>query len=160
MTKQDFVERIVNDFLNWKMEEANDSVPSKWLSIEVEITGELKTFKTRLEKNDLLGVLEGVVIKTTAKYGDQEPWYEEFDGVSFDYTVGFKTPKGWLSKKRLPIDVAEDELLELDKVLGLADYIVEDAKEFDPFWHEKEIQSRNAAGWAWVASRLTDERWG
>jgi hypothetical protein len=85
---------------------------------------------------------------------------EEKEKLGHIFTCCYKTPKGYISKKPLPIefenytkegsfDVSLETITELLKFDS-------DAKRntYDPFWHENEAKRRNAAGWSGVTKFL------
>jgi hypothetical protein len=74
----------------------------------------------------------------------------------FQFKVGITTPKGYFSTKKMPITVIDAESLTEIELTEIMQYFNPLTKEntFDPFYFENNERSKNAAGWAIVASKL------
>ena len=69
------------------------------------------------------------------------------------FTIGFKTPKGYLSSKKVPVTVVNENDITLEEADELMKFNTDAVKNgFDPFWHQNEAQRRSAIGWNQVAS--------
>jgi hypothetical protein len=77
----------------------------------------------------------------------------------FQFKVGISTPKGYFSTKKMPITVIDAESLTEIELTEIMQYFNPLTKEntFDPFYFENNERSKNAAGWAYVASKLQDD---
>jgi len=76
----------------------------------------------------------------------------------FSLSIGYKTPKGYFSTKMIPVTVVDSQNVTESEVDQLLEFYT-DAKvnSFDPFWHEHQAQSRNAAAWNYIAANfITD----
>jgi hypothetical protein len=82
----------------------------------------------------------------------------EIKDLEIRLTCGYVTPKGYLSTKKIPVTVADNQNLTDGEVIALAEFIT-DAKpnSFDPFYAEHEAQRRNASAWNYIAKNyITD----
>jgi hypothetical protein len=76
----------------------------------------------------------------------------------FSLPIGYKTPKGYFSTKMIPVTVADAQNLTESEVEQLLEFYT-DAKvnSFDPFWHENQAKTKNAAAWSYIAANfITD----
>jgi hypothetical protein len=76
----------------------------------------------------------------------------------FSLPIGYKTPKGYFSTKMIPVTVADAQNLTEYEVQQLLEFYT-DAKvnSFDPFWHENQAKTKNAAAWNYIAKNfITD----
>ena len=87
-------------------------------------------------------------------YGD----YNEKEPIGKQFTCAFKTPKGYISTKKLPVEIKDKSNITLDEATELLKYNT-DAKrnEFTPFYAEREAAHRNACGWVGVTKYLQDD---
>ena len=71
-------------------------------------------------------------------------------GVAF--TCSYKTKSGYISTKKLPVDVKDNNNVTIEEASQLMDFLT-DAKEnkYDPFYHEKKVKRANAAAWNHIA---------
>ena len=76
----------------------------------------------------------------------------------FSLPIGYKTPKGYFSTKMIPVTVADTQnLTELEVEQLLEFYTDAKINSFDPFWHENQAKTRNAAAWNYIAANfITD----
>jgi hypothetical protein len=78
---------------------------------------------------------------------------EREKGVGTIITCGFKTPKGYISKKKLPVEIKDTHNVTLEEATEVLKYQTDAKKNtFDPFWHENEAKRRNAAAWNYIAA--------
>lgn len=82
-------------------------------------------------------------------------------GLSVMFTVGFKTPKGYISSKKIPVDFEyKDRDLNERQINELLKYQTDAVKNtFDPFYKENQAKSRNAAAWNYVAQNYITHPW-
>lgn len=76
--------------------------------------------------------------------------------TQFQIKVGIVTPGGFYSSKKLPIQLIDPGNLNECELSRLMEYYHENTKvnSFDPFWHEHNEKSKNAAAWVVVATKL------
>ena len=73
-------------------------------------------------------------------------------GISVQFTCAFKTPKGYISSKKIPVTVANKNDVTLEEVAELLKFNTDAVKNtFDPFYHENKAKSKNAAAWNSIA---------
>lgn len=93
-------------------------------------------------------------------YKDGETQIFNFDCHEVNIPIGYKTKKGYFSKKKLDVsfNYQKGEELTLEQVFELLNFKT-DAKinTFDPFWHENEAKRRNASAWNYVASNFISD---
>lgn len=86
--------------------------------------------------------------------------HDDFNGFSVVVPVGFKTPKGYFSKKKLPVsfNYQNEEILTESQALELLEFETDAKKNtFDPFYKENQAKARNAAAWNYVVQNyITD----
>jgi hypothetical protein len=76
----------------------------------------------------------------------------------FSLSIGYKTLKGYFSTKMIPVTVANTQNVTESEVEQLLEFYT-DAKvnSFDPFWHENQAKTKNAAAWNNIAANfMTD----
>lgn len=80
------------------------------------------------------------------------------DNASIILLVGQKTKSGYLSTKKLGLDIKNVESLSFEETV-LAVSLQTDAinQKFDPFFSKNNRKRKNAAGWVSVASKLQDD---
>lgn len=158
LTKEDLVEFAKKDFASYLADRYKSPVTIEY--IEPMGTGCKEGYKPKVTKGNslyLFFLMEAVVTVTNE---DGAVKQEKYDCHDMYIPVGYKTPKGYFSKKKLPVDFEyqDGQRLSMDQAIELMSYQT-DAKEntFDPFWHENEARRRNAAGWNAVArDHITD----
>jgi hypothetical protein len=76
----------------------------------------------------------------------------------FSLSIGYKTPKGYFSNKMIPVTVTDTQnVTELEVEQLLEFYTDAKVNRFDPFWHENQAKTRNAAAWNYIAANfITD----
>lgn len=73
-------------------------------------------------------------------------------GVSVQFTCAFKIPKGYISSKKIPVVIKDEDNVTLEEVAELLKFNTDAVKNgFDPFYHENEAKRRNAAAWNSIA---------
>ena len=80
---------------------------------------------------------------------------EQFKSISeFQFRVGLSTPSGYFSAKKIPVEVANFENLTESELNLFMEYwnIETKVNTFDPRWHEKNAESKNASAWASIAA--------
>ena len=77
----------------------------------------------------------------------------------FQFKVGISTPKGYFSSKKIDCKISDNANLTEQELTDLMEYYNQNTKEntFNPFWFEKNQQSKNAHGWSFVASKLQSD---
>lgn len=74
------------------------------------------------------------------------------NGVSVQFTCAFKTPKGYISSKKLPVTIADKNNVTLEEVSELLKFNTNAVKNlFDPFYWENEAKRKNACAWSSIA---------
>ena len=75
------------------------------------------------------------------------------EGLSLQLTCSYKTPKGYISSKKLPVEIKDANDVSLEEATELLKFNTDAVKNgFDPFWHENQAKARNAAAWVSIAS--------
>lgn len=93
--------------------------------------------------NTLEFIFDGYVI-----YGDGD----EKESISQSFTCAYKTPKGYISKKKLPVVIKDDGDVTMEEATELLKFNTDAVKNgFDPFWRENEAKRRNASAWNSIA---------
>ncbi len=149
--KEDFENSMIN---------RHDSVDSINFNYSEDFdTGCEEGYNIRVVDNNLrVMFLFECVASVTYKDGDTQDincdYYELF------VPIGYKTPKGYFSKKKVDVDFEyqNEEHLSISQALELMKFKT-DAKinTFDPFWHENQSKMRNASAWNYIAQNyITD----
>tara|TARA_R110000764_G_scaffold207827_1_gene293426 strand:+ start:108 stop:542 length:435 start_codon:yes stop_codon:yes gene_type:complete len=75
------------------------------------------------------------------------------ENLSLQLTCSYKTPKGYISSKKLPVEIKDVNNVTLEEATELLKFNTDAIKNtFDPFYHENESKRRSAIGWNAVAS--------
>ena len=76
-----------------------------------------------------------------------------FDNASIFILIGHKTKSGYLSTKKLNLDILDCSNLTYDEIVT-AIALQTDAidSKFDPFYFENNIKRKNASAWAYIAA--------
>lgn len=79
--------------------------------------------------------------------------------LGIQFTCSYKTPKGYISSKKLPIEIKNVNSVTLEEAAKLLKFNTDAKKNtFDPFYAENQAKRRNAIGWATVAlNHLQDD---
>jgi hypothetical protein len=74
----------------------------------------------------------------------------------FYFKIGISTKSNYFSSKKIPVSVNDNENLTESELTQLMNYFNENTiqNNFDPFFYQKNQQSKNANGWAVVATKL------
>lgn len=157
--EQKLIELAIEDFTAYLFKRSNDID-----LIAIEYT-EAPTFafeegySIKVIRNNITANLffEAVV---TVIYNDGEKQEINMDSHVLEIPVGYKTPKGYFSRKKVDVnfDYKNNEPLTLEQVFELMNFKTDAKKNmFDPFFHENEAKRRNASGWNYVAQNyITD----
>lgn len=77
---------------------------------------------------------------------------EKNNGLGRQYTIGFKTPKGYISKKSTGVIIADRNDITLAEAAELMAFNTDAVKNtFDPFYAENQAKHRSAAAMADLA---------
>lgn len=80
------------------------------------------------------------------------------NGISNQFTIGFKTPKGYISSKKVPVSIVDKNNITIEEVSELLNYNTDAVRNtFDPFYKENEAKRRSNIGWNYVASNYLQE---
>lgn len=73
--------------------------------------------------------------------------------------IGHKTKSGYLSTKKLGLDIKDSQDLSFEEVVSALSLMTDAInKKFDPFFHENNINSKNASAWSYIAlNHLQDD---
>jgi hypothetical protein len=83
-------------------------------------------------------------------YSD-EPNTKESIGKQF--TCSFKTPKGYISSKKINVSVKNTSDVSIEEATELLKFNTDAVKNnFDPFYRENQAKARNASAWNFIAS--------
>jgi hypothetical protein len=84
---------------------------------------------------------------------DKKTGEQGVDNSTISLLVGFKTKSGYLSTKKLGLDVKNLENLSFEEVVLVMSFKTDAInKSFDPFFYENNIKSKNASAWNYIAS--------
>ncbi len=76
-------------------------------------------------------------------------WYRSFDFG----TIGFKTPKGWLSSKKVLVDIKNSENLTPEEIQQIIPYLLDDVKIFTKYYPSN--SNNDFGAWAQVFAQYT-----
>lgn len=83
---------------------------------------------------------------------------DEKENISALFTCAYKTPKGYISSKKLPVQINDTSNVTIEEASELLMFNTDAVKNtFDPFYHENEAKRRNAIAWNAIAQNLSDE---
>ena len=75
------------------------------------------------------------------------------ESLGKQFVCSYKTPKGYISSKKLPVLVKDSNNVTLEEAAELLAFNTDAVKNtFDPFYAENEAKRRNAAAWSFIAS--------
>ena len=79
-------------------------------------------------------------------------------GVSIQFICAEKTPKGYISSKKINVNINDKNDITISEVAELLKFNTDAIKNtFDPFYAENKAKSRNASAWNFIASNyITD----
>ena len=88
-------------------------------------------------------------------YSD-EPNSKESVGTQF--TCSFKTPKGYISSKKINVDVIDKNNVTIEEATELLKYNTDAVvNSFDPFYRENQAKHRNSSAWNFIASNYLQD---
>lgn len=88
------------------------------------------------------------------KYSDAK----SSESIGTQFTCAYKTPKGYISSKKLPVAIANCHDVTLEEASALLEFDTDAVKNtFDPFWHENEARRRNACAWNHIANNYLQD---
>lgn len=155
--KQDFEDSWKND--SRMMHESVGGYAIKY--IEDFEMGDKEGYEIRVIDNVLTFTLlldADVVIR----YKDGRTHTEKIDIHELKIPVGYKTPKGYFSKKKVDVDFdyQNGESLTLDQSFELMKFQTDAKKNtFDPFWHKNESNRKNASAINYIARNFITDPW-
>ena len=89
------------------------------------------------KNNTLEFVFDGYVI-----YNDD---LDTKENIGIQFTCAYKTPKGYISKKKLPVDIKDINNVSLEEAKELLRFNTDAVEStFDPFWYENQAKRKNA----------------
>jgi hypothetical protein len=79
-------------------------------------------------------------------------------GISVQFICAEKTPKGYISSKKINVNINDKNDVTISEVAELLKFNTDAIKNtFNPFYAEHKAKSRNAAAWNFIASNyITD----
>jgi hypothetical protein len=78
---------------------------------------------------------------------------DEKESVGTQFTCAFKTPKGYISSKKIEVSFKDKNNISIEEATELLKFNTDAIKnDFDPFYKENEARRRNAAAWNFIAS--------
>jgi len=78
--------------------------------------------------------------------------------IGKQFTCSFKTPKGYISNKKINVNIADASNVTIEEASELLKYNTDAIKNnFDPFYKENQAKSRNAAAWNFIASNYLQD---
>ena len=99
--------------------------------------------------------LEFAFEKGYVVYSDSE---NEKMPIGTQFTCAFKTPKGYISRKKINVPVKDNNNVSIDEATELLKYKTDAIKNnFDPFYKENQARHRNSAAWNFVASNYLQD---
>ena len=73
-------------------------------------------------------------------------------GLGIQFTCAYKTPKGYISSKKIPVVVNDQWNVTLEEAAELLKFNTDAVKNtFDPFYHENQAKGREAAAMNYIA---------
>ena len=79
-------------------------------------------------------------------------------GIGIQFTCSYKTPKGYISSKKLPVIIKDKYNLTMEEVSELLKFNTDAVKNtFDPFWHENQAKRKNAIAMNYIATNHLSE---
>jgi hypothetical protein len=75
------------------------------------------------------------------------------ESIGKQFTCSFKTTKGYISSKKINVDVKDKHNVTIDEATELLKFNTDAIKNtFDPFYKENQAKAKNSAAWNFVAS--------
>lgn len=76
---------------------------------------------------------------------------EKEEGAGHIFTCAYKTPKGYISSKKIPVNIADKNNVTIEEAEELLKFNTDAKKNtFDPFYAENEARRRNNAAWNFI----------
>ena len=101
-------------------------------------------------ENTLEFVFDGYVI-----FNDD---LENKESIGKKFTCSLKTPKGYISTKKINVDVSDNNNVTLEEATELLKFNTDAKKNtFDPFWHENEAKRKNNCAWNYIAQNYLSD---
>jgi len=76
----------------------------------------------------------------------------EKDNICAQFTCAYKTFKGYISSKKLPIQIKDTNNVTLEEAKELLKFNTDAVKNtFDPFYQENQAKRKNAAAWNYIS---------
>jgi hypothetical protein len=83
---------------------------------------------------------------------------EEKKSFGTQFTCAFKTPKGYISSKKINVDIKDESNVTIDEATELLKYNTDAVVNgFDPFYKENQDRHRNSAAWNFIASNYLQD---
>jgi|TARA_R110000822_G_scaffold17244_1_gene58248 hypothetical protein len=123
--------------------------------LELKFSKEFPSENTTVFFGDLTySFFNGTTLECVFEEGEYFIDGESYDGkgISIQFTCSYKTPKGYISSKKIPININDNNNVTLEEVTELLKFNTDAVKNtFDPFYHENEAKRRNALAWNFIA---------
>ena len=92
-----------------------------------------------------------VIYSDSDSDGGKEP-------IGTQFTCAIKTPKGYISSKKINVSVKDHNNVTIDEANELLKFKTDAVKNnFDPFWHENQARRNNTAAWNFIASNYLQD---
>lgn len=83
---------------------------------------------------------------------------EKEKGAGHTFTCAYKTPKGYISSKKIPVNIADKNNVTLEEAEEILKFNTDAKKNtFDPFYAENEARRRSSAAWNFIASNYLQD---
>ena len=80
------------------------------------------------------------------------------ESIGKQFTCSFKTPKGYISSKKINVDIKDKHNVTIDEATELLKFNTDAIKNtFDPFYKENQAKAKNTAAWNFVASNYLQD---
>ena len=103
---------------------------------------------------------DGVTLECVFEDGQRILNGQNFNGkgVSIQFTCAEKTPKGYISSKKINVNIKDKSDITLEEVTELLKFHTDAIKNtFDPFYAANQAKRKNAAAWNHIVSNyITD----
>ena len=123
--------------------------------LELKFSNKFSSEKTNVIFGNLTySFLKGTTLECVFEDGQYFIDGESYNGkgISIQFTCSYKTPKGYISSKKIPVTINDNEDVTLEEVVELLKFNTDAIKNtFDPFYHENEAKRRNASAFNFIA---------
>lgn len=83
---------------------------------------------------------------------------DEKNLIGTQFTCAFKTPKGYISSKKINVDIKDKSNVTIDEATELLKYNTDAVvNSFDPFYKENQAKHRNSSAWNFIASKYLQD---